>query len=476
MKFKGRPIIIDRIRWVSTLAILAFGLSLAFSLGARAETQPQYSHDINTKNKGTPDPLRDDRYEKCGQDCLYKKGNENISFEAAYIMEKLDRLEALSKAGEHSQVNANLVGFCLSSETDGSGCFDRYKRAQVLKLHRMRAAIIQNQEKAANLNSRLNRKRMTQDGAAPPVFTQVFEKGGAKQVEGKLAQVPFVPKVKDLREIYGNNENLHRLVGDDYQKWVSEITPKPSPDEFVKFKTIPKDPNDPSSTNVTIVETNPDGSPVIDKKAYARALAIWNDREKDFEKKYMETFRISKPTKDAHQLQLAPESEEAYQEARNMMISAANRTETKSKGAAGKTAKAGNPGAAATSQMAQSLSRVGALSAPTQSKLGQDKSKDKPEQSDAKRDTDGNSTASGAVAGAGAGQDVNDKNGRKPAQDANAKQPKAKIVEKELDRRFASPGKAGETTTGSIVSFEPSVLTNELNGRYDMNPTLPGIE
>lgn len=244
-----------RLRMRFAFGVFLFG-ALAFLSSARPASASSAAGG-NAPAKASGSSQWDDQksFVDCGQSCLYQKANENLSLQALYLVQKIGALKDLKDQGKDSAILNNLQGFCLQGEV-GADCFNRYKRLQVFALQKIRAAMVQNADAAARLRSE-----------AP-----VVSYGDGKT---RKPQVPYVVTYEDLKKEYAE---LQRLGGEDYRQWADSRPFKPSKDDFVKFKTIYRDPENPKAGTLQIVERDASGNVAYDDAAYQRALKNYENQ------------------------------------------------------------------------------------------------------------------------------------------------------------------------------------------------------
>jgi hypothetical protein len=244
--------------------------------------------------------LLDPNFTKCGQDCIYQKGNEVISQQLDYMIGKKDFLERPSTTPK--QKREVLGGFCpkktaqanppnSNPQLDENGqpildedkdqddddedeeevkqCVDRYKQIVAFWLLKTRGALGKNHKSIADLSCvKWENGACTARVTSPVAHIQVDE------LENKKADhSTYYTKAKDLAML---REQI-QFVPIDNKTWENTFVNalKPSKDDFVKFKKIPRDPDNPSAGDLQVPVYKPDGSLEYDEAAYQRAKASW---------------------------------------------------------------------------------------------------------------------------------------------------------------------------------------------------------
>ena len=270
---------------------------------------------------------KNSKYRNCGQSCDYKKANEVISVDSLYTIEKVDRIEKASDA----EVFENLREFCLKGESAGD-CRSRYKEIAYQHLQKSASAIKYNKKSADALYAGKGER------------TVYDERGN----EGR-PQVTMVATPMELNAQYQSQQNkLKRLIRNDYSEVVN--VHEPALDEFVLFKSIPRNPGSPGGETMTVLDTSCGKAMCYDMAAFKKAKVEYEG------KKNVMLQEIGVATTPADQYS-APRrlddqgvgalSVEAYKEARGLAIDAATKAATgKKKDVNRSTAgTAGKPGA-----------------------------------------------------------------------------------------------------------------------------------
>lgn len=239
-------------RFLTTSAVLIGSLAVAapvshagsYSAGDSSELQEKFSY----------------RHEDCNQYCLYQKANETIGIQAIYLLQKLGNLKAGVAHMDEDEFRKQVPGFCLKGEAKDD-CWKRYRDLQVVHLYKMRSAMIQNGEAAAQLSSNLENGKTRKNGAT---FYRPSSEG--RKAKGDPS---YVVTFEDLQK---ESTRLQFLSGNDFQRWASRLPREPSKDDFIRMKEIPRDPGNPEAGTFLIVDRDSDGKFRYDEKRYEAAV------------------------------------------------------------------------------------------------------------------------------------------------------------------------------------------------------------
>lgn len=184
----------------------------------------------------------------------YQQANDNLRFQAIYLQKKMDGIEDAVQHKREAEALTALGGFCLSSETSGTGlndCVRRYKDFQGLALARIRAAIGTNDHHIGRLVSGRN-----PDGTIT---------GGAPLVQTDYKRDPYTPDVPTLVELeaeykksggmngIGPKSNYNTLR-QDAKKWVQELAIHDPKAREIKFRApVAYDPSAAEEKERTVV-------------------------------------------------------------------------------------------------------------------------------------------------------------------------------------------------------------------------------
>jgi hypothetical protein len=272
----------------SMLAFSAASMSRAASTGTTA-TQAPATAPANPTPQSTEDPTYlpwsdATAYESCDQTCLLQKGNENLSLHALYILKRMGSVQSLFLAGKDSSTKdfsafqTEIQGLCpdFKTSTDqdqATVCFNRYMRGQLGTLRQMKNAIATNQSTligyrsdvaGVGTNGTINRKT---------VSPNAVEAGGTGV--SKLPQTSYATDLKtsaDVKKAYDQESSqLKYLATEKYQDWVKNIPPSPTPEDFYQWKTVPLDPQNPSSGTVSVLLTDGKGNAKYDQAGFKAA-------------------------------------------------------------------------------------------------------------------------------------------------------------------------------------------------------------
>lgn len=215
--------------------------------------------EITEENKNQA--LLDDNYQKCGQNCIYNKANENISLQINFMEKKMSFL--LNPKNDETLKRSVLGNFCnISRNEEGSeikeniySCINRYKILTDFLNLKIRGSLGKNEEQLFNLNSKSNSFQ--------------FDEG-----EKKNGQVPYLLNAKEL----GERMKKTRLV--EVVKNLENF--KPKKEDFIEFDVNPIDSNDPergSSWTPRLKDKSDPNSIIYNEKAYERSMLEWKKIE-----------------------------------------------------------------------------------------------------------------------------------------------------------------------------------------------------
>jgi hypothetical protein len=241
-------------------------------------------------------PFMDEQvFQECGMSCLYERGSESLSLQARFIEYRLQLLDAKlkeAKSGKSqaaSEVLNELQMRCTPGErasrsvASAGACLGRFRQDQLAVLSKIRGALV-----AAGVQVVALRPEQGRPGLSWAAGSGARgSRGGidsSDSSEARLPQAPFIPSYNELEAQHDADQRLQGLGSQEYQKWLSEMPRKPSADEFLKFRRLPKDPSDPGNEEkITVLQFGADGKPMRDDQAYARALQDYEARLKDWE-------------------------------------------------------------------------------------------------------------------------------------------------------------------------------------------------
>lgn len=255
----------------------------------------------------------DPKFQDCGPGCLYGRANEATSLLVGYTVEKVALLDgayqqwksngdpAATPSGDFERlVQTNLGEFCYfnapqkESEED---CYKRFKTIQLNQVEKMRSTLVRNKSMQSRLED--NRRRGVnilsgQPGGAEEVFRYQIARGGADAKTRR--SLPLVPTFQELSAEYQRQAAvLGGLSTQAYQEWAGQMPHQPSPEDYVLFEEVPRDPLLPRGEKIRRIRTSATGCPAgascvcnssfcYDPKAYADAQARYQDRLGDFKK------------------------------------------------------------------------------------------------------------------------------------------------------------------------------------------------
>ena len=269
--------------WISLVWLVLGHAAFAFT----SETAPFASGakvDANGKPVLPTDPtagaqaLVDPEYKLCGQECSYGKANENLTLQILYSQKKLEFLnrtesDSTAQADLDKRKREVLRGFCGESEPIDD-CVDRYRKVSDLWLAKARISLATNEKSQSNLQCTqydANGKCLV---LGKPTTVALMRVPGEKSEEEKRAQTPYLSTSAELGQFKTPLDHSKMM---DNATWTKDYLEKmkPHPEDFPFFKTIPRDPDNPSLGYFVVPASGPDGKPLLDKRAYEAALAVW---------------------------------------------------------------------------------------------------------------------------------------------------------------------------------------------------------
>ncbi|MEK6578617.1 MAG: hypothetical protein AABZ55_05265, partial [Bdellovibrionota bacterium] len=208
----------------------------------QTDNSPGGAQGVSYSAPGNPEahPWKDDtKYRLCEQGCLYDKANENISFQALYSARKLELIEnAISKNPDdlNQVIQEELHNFCMEGEESGK-CFLRYKQSQYVALNQMKYSIVTNSDSVSRLGQNFKKTTWT----------------ASNRNKNKEAQVTYVPTFEDMAAYYAGMDKAAQTIGtDQYVQQLRETYGGPKKEQFLLYKTVPKDENDPTGQPVLL--------------------------------------------------------------------------------------------------------------------------------------------------------------------------------------------------------------------------------
>lgn len=211
----------------------------------------------------------------CGLACRYHRANDNITFQALYLVNKVQVVEREMRSDDpdENKVRAALGPFC-SANAAIEDCVKTYKSFQAVALMRLRQAMGKNEDVLA----RLTHGRQT-DGSVTGEFT-----GIAREKSGE----PYTPDVPTLKELHREFERLKasgkvpkQYSPSDLKNWAQTLViPNPKA-TLIEFNPQPVDGNphttrDGEGFKLSMKREGPGGADVpskADEKAYLRHQA-----------------------------------------------------------------------------------------------------------------------------------------------------------------------------------------------------------
>jgi hypothetical protein len=255
------------VSWAMALLGTVVSLS-AFLVAFEAFADPTYAETH-------PAWINSSQYVECGQDCLYQKGNENVTLQAIYIVKKMDNLETVLAGGQpndYGHVISELKLYCPEvqvgsvKDEDARTCYKRYVQTQLPILRAMKATLIKNEDMTARLKS-------DQGAFGGSSKASAFQDETPRQ---RKAQAPDFSREAELMTPEAG-ARLKYLSQENYSQWAAQVSNlAPKREDFVQTQKSKKDPNDPYSQIVNKIIRDNHGNPVIDEKAFQLAQQEYN--------------------------------------------------------------------------------------------------------------------------------------------------------------------------------------------------------
>lgn len=271
--------------------VLSFGaLVLVFGVLAGIPELALASQQAPAPRKGRTDfPWTGPEYRECGQNCLYEKGNENLSIQALTTINRVNDLYDFQRDGKYQEILDRLGTFCETNGIQAKGkpeekakeCLGRYRDFQVYTLTRIKAGLIQNNTNVARLQEGTapGSNLTTVGGQAPDTrVVAAFARYMDEKDATKKAQSPYVPFFEDLQAKYA--EMIKAGNQGNYAEWLGDLEREPRPEDFVKWREILRNPKNKGGERFRVMELDAQGKPVLDHKAYQDALNEWGSKVK----------------------------------------------------------------------------------------------------------------------------------------------------------------------------------------------------
>jgi hypothetical protein len=245
--------------------------------------------------------------------------------------------------GDPAKATAALKSFCGDS-VRGDDCWDRYKLHYPLYIAQIRKRMMANDTAhSALLSKQVSKSGVTGDD------TPAFEAGRDPNAAPRSPMAAYFPSYDELiRQRSADlqrDAKMQKVVTEGFVNWMKDYPVKPSKDDFVKTKTILRNPDDPTGGHFTVVKTKPDGTAEVDEVAYKLALKAYENSVQslsDSDKKQMTT-DFQKAQTQGRKFQDADKlSMDAFKEARGQLVDSANQVAKTTAGPA--TPKAKTPG------------------------------------------------------------------------------------------------------------------------------------
>lgn len=187
----------------------------------------------------TPNPntnWRDLPEASCGMMCRYHRANDNLTFQALYLITKLGKIDDAIKNKKDTEAKTAMGGICKNSDESASDCFQHYQDFQKVALFQIRQSIGKNEEMIARLMSgRQNDGTVTGDAVA-------FQSGAAN-----TPYIPEVYTVSDLEKSYIDGKLKPaggKYSNDEIKKWSMQLVgATPNNQRYLEFSKTPIEAN-----------------------------------------------------------------------------------------------------------------------------------------------------------------------------------------------------------------------------------------
>ena len=324
--------------------------ALLLALAAGGNISIVHASEAEVLGKARSPEWNDSSHQECKVGCNYLRANENLSLQAQYITHKMEGLARLKEKWDAALQDATQVGtsspdfsrliaaasslesqlksegnlgrYCVAGE-DTSSCYGRYWQNELMKLQQFRSQISIN---TAQVNSLRARSQPGIEGSIPGFLPEPDPN------QPEVAKKPQVTEVVSLDEIAKTfNEdsgNLEVLAGERYQEWIKQLPNPPDESGFYVFKTIERYPGVPNGEKLQVAVRGPDGSLVIDRKAFEAAKWVYKNQLRNLDqakKDFMAQSKLPTAPKSKVKFGVTAESRQAFAEARMDMIDAARR-------------------------------------------------------------------------------------------------------------------------------------------------------
>ncbi len=275
-----------------SLVIIFFGAGP----GPQPSSAPLSSGTVDFQKDGVDSRVvSDSEFIKAGHRDYFLRANETITIQMDYILKKSNFLS--DPNSPEPQRRALLGGFCHQlnpkipedNEEELETCVDRWQRVNQFWLLKARGALGKNQGAVGQLGG------VTCEGGN---CTAHSSKNGVQAGVGlkkNSVQVPEFPKYGQAPALLKAQQLATKAADSQWKKFydVHDISQmgswadlqiqqfRPSRDDFVKFKTVPVNPDQPAAGNIEVPLMKADGSLEYDDIAYKMALAYFKQHFMD---------------------------------------------------------------------------------------------------------------------------------------------------------------------------------------------------
>ncbi len=264
-------------RSIKTVYFVALSAAIWLGVGV------SLSHAIDpAPAPGSPQPSCNNLSGIAMQGCLFDRANETLMLQLHYKRNRLQSLQELfDQKNRNAEIIESLGPFCTEDEKDNwsdndkvQACLDRHKRIETRQMRAIHTAIAKNDEK----HSKLYSQKVYVDGSRPPtpnpaVGFNLPPPPGQDTKALRSPQVSYFASVAELEKSYEQNRDQMRAsITNRFAQWLQDLPKQPSPEDFIKLKKIYRDPEQPGSGVLHVIDTEADGSAKIDKQAYEEAL------------------------------------------------------------------------------------------------------------------------------------------------------------------------------------------------------------
>ena len=195
----------------------------------------------------------------------YRRANDVISTDTIYYIRKVELLGSASD----EKIKTELQGFCIAKEpyetktiSHEQACLKRLKFVAAEHIQKNKLALGKNENSIAELSSSSTLTPVARNtlhgeaGAAGDEESAQALKPGFSKI--RLEKKADNPELLSVEEIIENNrrenERLRALASPEYQAAIQRLPAPPSKEDFTRFKEVLKDPTDPKSEKIQVLD------------------------------------------------------------------------------------------------------------------------------------------------------------------------------------------------------------------------------